>query len=340
MKQQVHKIASVVHRLELGREVTLLCARRAACVGDVVAVRAKAEKRVYGELELAQGRMAKIFRGDVIVGALGARRALKGFVGHCPPEAGPGDELAILNLGGVIGIPDVRQHQDLGAPCPVEFLGFVADGEQPARVPALPMTELAAAALPPLVVVSGTCMASGKTRAACEIIHELSAAGMRIHAGKLTGVACLRDTLVMRDHGAIETISFLDFGLVSTVDVPQIARYGRAALAHLAAGAPDLIVLELGDGIMGDYGVCALLTDLRDAITVHVFCATDPPGAWGGREFLRGERIPIDVVSGPVTDNTVGAGFVRSRLDIPAVNACTSPAALVDEVRARMEKRR
>ena len=72
MKIHIHKIASVTHCLNLGIDIEISTTGRKTHDGDVVAVRAKAEKRVYGEIELAEGRMAKIFRGDCIVGALGS----------------------------------------------------------------------------------------------------------------------------------------------------------------------------------------------------------------------------------------------------------------------------
>ena len=332
MKLQVHKIASVVHRLGLGRTIEVMTERRVANDGDVVVVRAEAEKRVYGELELAEGRMAKIFRGDTIVGALGARRALKGFVGSRPHELGPGDRLAILNLGGVVGVPQISQHPDLGAPCPVECLGFVATDGAVATVASGALPEPPAVSLPPLIAVSGTCMASGKTRAACEIIHELAAGGKRVNAGKLTGVACRRDPLVMGDHGAQRTSSFLDFGLVSTVCVPDIARYGRMILHHLAADELDMIVVELGDGFLGEYGVREILKDLRDDLSAHVVCTTDPVGAWGANKLLAEDGIRLDVMSGPCTDSVVGSSFVETELGIPGVNACAEPRRLAETV--------
>ena len=49
----------------------------------------------------------------------------------------------------------------------------------------------------PLVVIAGACMNSGKTYAATEIIQLGTRAGLRVAAAKLSGVACLRDTLNM-----------------------------------------------------------------------------------------------------------------------------------------------
>ena len=75
---RVHKIASVVYRLGFQKDLEVT-ARLEPRAGNTIVVRALSEKRVYSELELENGRMSKIFRGDIIVGALGRRRALRGW---------------------------------------------------------------------------------------------------------------------------------------------------------------------------------------------------------------------------------------------------------------------
>ncbi|MBN1418639.1 MAG: hypothetical protein JXP34_07655 [Planctomycetes bacterium] len=329
---RVDKIASVAYRLGFGEEVPVLAEARAARPGDCVVVRARTEKRIYNELELDTGRMARIFRGDTIVGALGSRRALRGFVGGVPERAAPGDVLSILNLGGVIG-KAAGPHLDLGPACEVEIIGWVADGARilnvaDSRIPAWPGGTLAPR--PPIVLVSGTSMGSGKTRACCEIIHQLAHGGRRIHAGKLTGVACLRDCLGMEDHGARRTASFLDAGHPSTVDLAEVVREAAAIIAFLSNGDPDAIVLELGDGLLGDYGVREILRDreIQSVARAHVLCASDIVGAWGARELLDEWGLPIDIVAGPVTDNEAGRAPVERDLGLPAVNAPASPERL------------
>jgi dethiobiotin synthetase len=52
-------------------------------------------------------------------------------------------------------------------------------------------------------MIAGTSMNSGKTYAATELIKQATRAGLRVAAAKLSGVACLRDTLNMADHGAV-----------------------------------------------------------------------------------------------------------------------------------------
>ena len=60
-------------------------------------------------------------------------------------------------------------------------------------------------------------------------------------------------------------------------------------LTELSAGKPDAIVFELGDGLLGTYGVDAILecADIRRALTGVVLSANDPVAAWGGVKLLR-----------------------------------------------------
>src|SRR5436309_1092903 len=97
-KVLVQKVGSVTSRLGTFSSVNILTERREAKVGDVVVVRALGESSSYGNLELPSGRLAKINRGDILLGALGRRRALKGFVGNVPKSIAAGDNLHLLNM--------------------------------------------------------------------------------------------------------------------------------------------------------------------------------------------------------------------------------------------------
>ncbi len=77
-------------------------------------------------LELPTGRLAKINPGDLMLGVLGRRRALKGFVGDVPASLKSGDELHLLNMGGVIGYC-TGHHSSLGDAIKLEVIGLVCD---------------------------------------------------------------------------------------------------------------------------------------------------------------------------------------------------------------------
>jgi hypothetical protein len=334
---RVDKIASSTVNLGLTHEleITDRCEARA---GNVVVVRTLTDNATYNTLEMVTGRMAKINPGDIIAGVLGYRRALKGFVGDVPETINPGDRLHLLNLGGLIG-RCLGHHHSLNNAIEVEVIGMpVRDGRILNIAENAIDTLNSYEATVPLVLVAGTCMNSGKTYAATEIIKHLARAGLRVAAAKLAGVACLRDTLNMEDHGAIKTLSFLDCGLPSTVGLTDLAPVAKGVVSRLAALEPDCIVIELGDGILGGYSVDSVFKDeqLMRGTAALVFCANDFVGAWGGRELLSARGIKIDVVSGPVTDSRMGAEFVKSELGLDAANAVNQGEELAGVIKARL----
>jgi hypothetical protein len=110
-------------------------------------------------------------------------------------------------------------------------------------------------------------------------------------------------------------------------------------LTEMAGGAPDVIVFELGDGLLGTYGVESILreSDIKNALTAVVLSANDPVAAWGGVKLLR-ERFGIEptAVTGPATDNQVGVEIIREQLGVEAFNAVSNPAELGDYLIARL----
>ncbi|MEW6253171.1 MAG: hypothetical protein AB1716_21240, partial [Planctomycetota bacterium] len=314
--------------------------------GYIVAGRVRGEKSVYNQLEDGHGRMVVLHDGDVIAGVLGQRNALHGYSGYVPETLAIGDVLQVLNLGGVIG-RCTSQNPDLGPPFDFELLGSVLvfpDFEDRSGVPAhIGMHALAPHAGPfasetPVVFVAGTCMNSGKTSAACQLIRQLARRGSAVAGCKLTGVSLRRDTLQMLDHGARWAVSFTDAGIVSTTPA-NATGVARTLLAHLAQAGAEVIIAELGDGLLGEYGVAEILAapDLAAAASVLVLCANDPVGAWGAQQLLRDRfRLRIDVVAGPTTDNAVGTRYIRDQLSLAALNARTHGKELGEFVAARL----
>ena len=340
---EVDKIGSATSPLGLQKTVAIVDVAESPRAGDVIVVRALTDSATYNMLELPTGRLAKINPGDLLLGVLGQRRALKGFVGNVPLRVYMGDELHLLNMGGVIGCC-TGHHSSLGDAIKVEVIGLGCD--ENGRVinigdAALPMLD-SLGECAPLVMIAGTSMNSGKTLAATELIKQATRAGLRVAAGKLSGVACLRDTLNMGDHGAIATASFLDCGLPSTVDAGDLAPVAKAIIARLNESEPDLIVIEMGDGVLGGYSVESVFDDaeLREATAANVFCAADYVGAWGGIELLARRGIRVDLIAGSVTDSQMGQDYIEREFGIPAANARRNGKRLFEIVAARLTGRR
>lgn len=338
------KIASVTLRLRLDANA-VLSEQIPAEAGAVIACRVKNSKTIYNTLEDVHGRMVTLHPGDVIAGALGHRDALRGYSGTVPDSVRPGDELQLLNMGGVIG-SGAQYVPGVGEPFQLEVLGSVLHfphldrrvGE-PANVSrvALPVHEPPVDTAPVLALI-GTSMDSGKTTAASALIAGLTRSGVCIAAGKLTGVSLRRDVLHMQDCGARPVSIFTDFGVVTTNEQNAVPA-AHGLLAHLNEAEPDLIVLEMGDGLLGTYGVRSLLSDkiVGGSIRAAVLCAQDPVGAWGGCELLR-NRFSIEptVISGPVTDSPTGMRFCENELGLPGWNALRDGATLPIALRSAL----
>jgi hypothetical protein len=318
----VDKIASITQACGLAREVRISTDIPAE-EGVVVVVEVLTNKANYNTLELTSGRMAKVGKGDVVIGALGHRKALFGYSGHVPESVKPGDIIQMLNIGGVlggvltfpylgerIGVPARVGDRQLDQNCKLDTRGV------------------------PVIALAGTCMEAGKTAAACAIISRMRHRGLTIDAFKATGVSLRRDILAMEDAGARNSLIFTDMGIVTTTRANGPA-LTRSMLTELAAHKPDVIVFELGDGLLGAYGVDAILEcpDIRAALTGVVLSANDPVAAWGGVTLLR-DRFGIDpcVVTGPSTDNAVGVQIIEQQMKVAAFNALGQGAALGDHL--------
>lgn len=336
-KVKVDMVASTALLCELDHNP--VCSPYVVCEeGYAVVVRALQDKDVYNQLETLDGSFKTLRKGVTFVGVLGERQALKGYSGRLPMRLKQGDVINVLNMGGILG-QCISDHPELGPALKVEVVGAVMverDGQfVHARIKdrALkPLATLKESA--PLVVISGTAMDTGKTLAGCKIIEGLTKRGYRVAAGKLTGASLRRDVKNMQDHGAVACVTFTDGGIVASTN-KRMAPVAKAMIQHLNTFDPDVIVLEMGDGFIGYYGVDELLLDkeLQRFTTAHVVTAADLAGVWAADEVFRNRyQAEIAVVTGPVTDNEVGNSYIEQVLGIRSANAISEPDQLAELV--------
>lgn len=319
----VTKNANLAHEVEVSKNIV-------AEEGAVVAVKVLEDKKIYNQLELTTGRMSTLKKGDTLAVALGNRKALKGFVGEVPQTLRAGNVIHILNLGGVAGICTSANLKEVGKPLQTKVIGAIVGADsKPINIKQFklfePRKNLKSSS--PLIIVSGTCMNVGKTSVACEIIKHMSRAGYKVYAAKLTGIAAMKDTENMKDYGAKQAVTFVDAGYTSTVENNGTAVFtAKGAIDYLSADKPNYIVIEFGDGIFGEYGVLDILKDkeIQRDIAVHIGCAHDPVGAWKLFDVCKKIGAPLNIISGPVTDNSIGIDFIKKHLKLSAINALTS----------------
>lgn len=347
----IDKIGSVTKNIDLKHAETIISDPSVPIpceMGTILAAKVLEDKSLYNELELPSGRMSKLKKGDIIAVALGERCALKGFVGNLPNSLRAGYVIHLLNMGGVAGECTSSNTTEVGNPLRIRILGgIVRNGKQlNINQNTLFAPKKSMASNMPLIIVTGTAMDSGKTTVAIEITKSLTRMGMKLAGAKLTGVGALRDLYKMKDYGVYEAISFVDAGIPSTanLDPEIIADMTRGALDHLSQPSPqnsmkdpDAIIVEFGDGLMGKYGVESILKmpEIQDNVRLHIGCAADPVGAFGLVNNCAKIGIPIDVISGPVTDNAVGKSIINEELDVIAYNAFNPTTEWMDLVISR-----
>ncbi|MCB1681497.1 MAG: hypothetical protein H6858_01475 [Rhodospirillales bacterium] len=343
-KVSIDKICSVTKNLALKNVETIQDKpglHMPCTMGTVLAAEVLEDKSVYNEIELPSGRMSKIKKGDIIAVALGQRMALKGFVGRLPSSLRPGDVIHLLNFGGVAGECLSANVKEVGDPLRIRVLGAIVRkgeilniGQKALFAPKKKMKSDI-----PLIITTGTSMDSGKTTVAIEVVKTLTRMGMKLAGAKLTGVAALRDLYKMQDYGVYNSVSFVDAGITSTANIPDedMKDVVRGALDYLSDDEPDAIMIEFGDGLMGRYGVNAVLQmkEIQENVRLHIGCASDPVGAIGLARECKRIGIPIDVISGPVTDNQVGKTIVKEELGVLVYNAFNPTSEWIDVVISR-----
>lgn len=262
--------------------------------GDLLLARVESLGQ-HAKLHLPNGRRRQLFAGDEIVVVCGDRYASDQYEAQVPPNLGPCHLVAGAGMAGVMQ----RKHRDMRPPTALQPLGLVTteDGA------VLNVASAALATLPclgakavPTVAVVGTSMNAGKTTTAAFLTRGLTRAGRRVAYIKATGTSASGDPGLLEDAGAILTLDCLDAGFVSTYRVSphRIERAFLNLLAHACRQEPDLVVIEIADGLLQSETDAFLSSETARAYLHGVlFAAGDAMGAAMGCDWLsrRGHRI-------------------------------------------------
>jgi hypothetical protein len=282
----------------------------------------------------AHGKRNRLFVGDTIVVAYGARYAPDQFEAEVPGDLGPCDLVAGGGMAGRV----VSSHSRMKSPTQLKPLGLVTDehGEviNLARLarPVVP----ALAPRPRTIAVLGTSMNAGKTTVAAALIRGLSLAGRRVGAAKVTGTGAPGDPTLMADAGASRVIDFTDLGFPTTyqLPMPQVIRILRSAITDLTSHQADAIVLEVADGLLQRETAALMRTpEFRAGVDGIVFAAGDSVSAVAGVRLLREEGLPVVAVSGVLTASPLAMAEAVAGVDIPVYEAAAmSDPCVADRV--------
>jgi hypothetical protein len=270
------------------------------------------------QIESATGRLEEVWDGDLLVGALGQRRATLEAVGDWR-EVGDDLMLSTLTRAGVLGrctsaAPWVR-HLIV----PVAYRGHLAPGGSTISMSdvALPPRE-APARLPPVVLLIASSMSAGKTTAAKAVIRCATSLGLRVAGVKLVGVGRYADILGMRDAGAHLIADFVDAGLPSTIAPASVVEDAvNRVLGVVEDAGADLLVAEAGASPLEPYGGDTAIAALRGHIAMTVLCASD---AYAVRGVIEAFGVTPDLVAGRVAATTAGIDLVAALTGLEALD--------------------
>jgi hypothetical protein len=290
------------------------------------------------------GKQVQLRPGDRVPLVLAYRRSMMEFASATSSYAfNAGDTVWILGGDGYAGSFECADP-DYGTPVSAAVLGAlvgrdrgralnVGDFEPPARESVRPAADGAL-----VVAVVGSRMDCGKSTAIRRITAELRRRGRRVGAGKLTGFGCRHEVTSL---GADLCLDFTDYGLPSTCggDGQRVRRTARRILDGLRAEGPEIVVLELGEALIGPYRVDEVLAEIRPQIDVLIFVAFDLCGVEGGIHRLHELGMGPDFVTGPVANTSVAAELVARRHGIPTESSRGEMPELIADLERRLRAR-
>lgn len=319
-KVKFTKLPSIVKNLNLSYEEELSKVITPE-EGGVIAVEALNHEGKFNVFEHISGRLGKLFQKDIIPGVLGQRKALKEYSGKIPNTINLGDELYLLCESGLIG--EIQGlNEAWGQPMKVKVIGSVLKNGKQMNIKDfnLDSKEILKESAP-IIAVAGTSMDCGKTTMICKIAEYFKNNGHKIAGAKLTGVGFMGDPLKMIDAGIYPVVDFVDAGLPSTCGgTKKAVNAAISIIKKVNKSKPHVIVVEFGDGIIGEYNVSKILENewFKKQIKVLIVSAQDLTGVWGAKQIINSLGLRIDLITGPVANNLTGVHYIEKNINIPA----------------------
>lgn len=290
---------------------------------DVLAGRIVSTGR-HSAVELSSGRKAELYPGDILVGAFGNRYATAQYEGRVPERL---DYYHMLSQGAVFG-EVMSASYSMSDPTIIEPLGYLStpDGDI-LNLTQHGLAEISDSPRIPTLLIIGASMDAGKTTTAASLIHGLSLAGWCVNAGKLTGTGCARDIHKMLDAGAGRVLDFTHCGFCSTAETTdaELGSISATLISHLSQGRPDLLVLEIADGIIQKetQRLVRMLVAEQKAdgamLAIHDVLSAGSAAEIVERQF----KLPLLGISGAVTQSPLSIAELRSVTNIPVYDMPT-----------------
>lgn len=304
--------------------------------GDVAVVQVEATD-FHKHITTAENRRLRLYPGAQFVGVFGNRYAAAAFEAEVDGIA----NLNMLTAAGMVGTVKSK-HTQVADPTQLSLVGFVRDEEgerlnlkqrffRPAAERRLPKN---------LFFIVGSGMNSGKTTTAARLIKSLCRMGLNVAACKLTGSVSNRDQDELAAAAEHQVIDFSDFGFPSTYlcEKDELMELFRTMIAELVPGDPDLVLVELADGLL-QRETSMLLAEpeiLQAGRGVILTAACSLSALWGA-DRLRHMGYNVVAVSGRFTSSPLEMReYSQNDSMIPAVSSAETGTQLAECIRSRL----
>lgn len=282
-----------------------------------------AEVELLGQhtrMDLQNLTRSQLFVGDVVGVAFAHRYATRQFECRIPPEL---KDIHFVCAGGICSRV-VGKPYGMAEPTRLRPLGYALRGGSRSNLRDRSLRPVPAH-VPPVIVVVGTSMDSGKTTAAYSLINGLTRSGLPVAAGKITGTASAKDPLLMISAGAHPVYDFTDVGYGSTAGLgrSELAGILQTLMGGLAAQHPKALVLEIADGVTQPETALMLeliLAHLATEVVGVIYTCNDALGVKPGVERLEACGLRVLCVSGTVTASPLGVAEAQRETHVPVLS--------------------
>ncbi len=320
---QAAKRSYATRRIALNDAAFLLTDGVVPQSGDLVLARIE-HLGHHRRLESPEGRRSQLYVGDEILLCYGARYASDQFEALVPDSLEPCHMVA----AGGIAAKCLNRHDATKTPTRIRPLGLVADAAghklnlKRYALPAATPTGASLGKKPYCMAVVGTSMNAGKTTTIAGLVKGMSRNGFTVAVGKVTGTGAGGDRWAYVDAGAAEVLDFTDFGYASTYKVPRetLKALLPAMVQRLAQGQPDVIVLELADGLyFSETSELVESSVFADQVDDVVVAASDAMGADAGVRWLTDRSITPVALAGRMTSSPLAVREATRAVATPIV---------------------
>jgi hypothetical protein len=306
--------------------------------GDLALVRVE-KAGFHKQLTTADNRRMRLYPGAQFVGVFGNRYASDAY----EAEVEGVKDLSLLTGAGMIGTVKSK-HGTMAEPTRISLVGFVR-GRSAKR---LNLKELffkptqSRRRPANLIYIVGSSMNSGKTTTAARLIRGLSDLGLKVVACKLTGSVSNHDPDELAAAAARKVIDFSDYGFASTYlcSKKNLIDLFHTMLADVADVAPDVVLMELADGLL-QRETALLLTDpeIKQAGRGVVLSAAGSISALWGVQHLRRLDHRVIAVSGKFTSSPLAMReYSQHDSDVPVFSSAGNCSELAQRVGSFLSK--